>query len=152
MVILFACLVFEWNMNVCRRFIKWHFCVMCLFTFSVITWVWTVVNESLILQKVTPWNVNKLRHAIINGSEVHPGATHYVDKSAVMKLPPSINSRISISRKLPSSRGVVTHHGKSLESEYEGKVVHRHLQDGDIVLVNRQVCCNWLGLSLISCI
>lgn len=106
----------------------------------------------LILQKVTPWNVNKLRHAIINGTEVHPGATHYVDKSAVMKLPTSVNSRISISRKLPSSRGVVTHHGKSLESEYEGKVVYRHLQDGDIVLVNRQVCCNWLGLSSIFCI
>lgn len=89
-------------------------------------------------EKVTPWNVNKLRHAIINGTEVHPGATHYVDKSAVMKLPTSVNSRIAISRKLPSSRGVVTHHGKSLESEYEGKVVYRHLQDGDVVLVNRQ--------------
>lgn len=89
-------------------------------------------------EKVTPWNVSKLRHAIINGAEVHPGATHYVEKSSIMKLPPSKSSRISVSRRLPSSRGVVAHHGKSLESEFEGKVVLRHLQDGDIVLVNRQ--------------
>ncbi|KAG9448436.1 hypothetical protein H6P81_008401 [Aristolochia fimbriata] len=89
-------------------------------------------------ERVTPWNGDKLRSAIINGSELHPGATHYVDKLATRKLPPLENQRHSIARKLLSSRGVITNSGKSLETEFEGKVVYRHLQDGDVVLVNRQ--------------
>ncbi|OVA12173.1 RNA polymerase [Macleaya cordata] len=89
-------------------------------------------------ERVTPWNVNKLRDAILNGGEQHPGATHYVDKYATVRLAPSRKKRTSYARKLPSSRGVVTQSGKSIEQELEGKVVYRHLQDGDIVLVNRQ--------------
>ncbi|KAL6987100.1 DNA-directed RNA polymerase [Sarracenia purpurea var. burkii] len=89
-------------------------------------------------ERVTPWNVVDLRGAIINGSEIHPGATHYVDKLHTVKLPPNKKMRISISRKLPSSRGVVTQYGKSCDYEFEGKIVYRHLRDGDIVLVNRQ--------------
>lgn len=76
---------------------------------------------------------------MINGSESHPGATHYVDKLSINKLPPARKARISISRKLPSSRGAVTEPGKSSDCGYEGKIVYRHLQDGDVVLVNRQV-------------
>lgn len=91
------------------------------------------------LQRLTPWNAGNLRDAIINGSEIHPGATHYVDKLSTVKLPPSKKTRISISRKLPSSRGVVTQYGKSCDYEFEGKTVYRHLRDGDVVLVNRQV-------------
>lgn len=91
------------------------------------------------LQKVTPWNVVKLRDAIINGPEIHPGATHYVDKLSTVKLAVNKKMRISISRKLPSSRGVVAQPGRSSDNEFEGKIVYRHLQDGDIVLVNRQV-------------
>ncbi|KAL5545582.1 hypothetical protein UlMin_005269 [Ulmus minor] len=89
-------------------------------------------------ERVTPWNVVKLREAIVNGSEIHPGATHYVDKSSTVKLPPIRKARISISRKLPSSRGAVMQNGKLVDNESEGKIVFRHLQDGDIVLVNRQ--------------
>lgn len=92
-----------------------------------------------IMQRVTPWNVGKLREAIVNGPDIHPGATHYIDRSATVKLPPSRKSRIATSRKLPSSRGVVVQNGKTVDNEPEGKVVLRHLQDGDIVLVNRQV-------------
>ncbi|XP_022154235.1 DNA-directed RNA polymerase I subunit 1 [Momordica charantia] len=90
-------------------------------------------------ERVTAWNVQKLRNAIINGPETHPGATHYIDKLATVKLnlKPSRKSRISISRKLPSSRGVVVDQGSG-DYEFEGKIVNRHLQDGDIVLVNRQ--------------
>lgn len=90
-------------------------------------------------ERVTPWNIGKLRDAIINGSEIHPGATHYADKSSVDLLQRRTRQqRISISRKLPSSRGVVTQPGKSGDIDFEGKIVSRHLQDGDIVLVNRQ--------------
>ncbi|GFY98256.1 nuclear RNA polymerase A1 [Actinidia rufa] len=89
-------------------------------------------------ERVTSWNVANLRDAIINGPEIHPGATHYVDKLSTVKLPPNKKMRISMSRKLPSSRGVVTQNGKNSDYEFEGKIVYRHLRDGDIVLVNRQ--------------
>ncbi|XWS43173.1 hypothetical protein CRYUN_Cryun16bG0080100 [Craigia yunnanensis] len=89
-------------------------------------------------ERVTPWNIVKLREAIINGSEIHPGATHYVDKLSTQRLPPNRKARISISRKLPSSRGAITQPGKNFDYEFEGKIVLRHLQDGDVVLVNRQ--------------
>ena len=102
-----------------------------------------ILNISLFLflssQKVTPWNVAKLRDAIVNGPEIHPGATHYVDKLSTVKLAVNKKMRISISRKLPSSRGVVAQPGKNSDYQFEGKIVYRHLQDGDIVLVNRQV-------------
>ncbi|KAK2982387.1 hypothetical protein RJ640_026230 [Escallonia rubra] len=89
-------------------------------------------------ERVTPWNVAKLRDAIINGSDSHPGATHYADKVSTKKLPPSKKKRVSISRKLPSSRGVATQAANINDYDFEGKIVYRHLQDGDIVLVNRQ--------------
>ncbi|KAL5707886.1 DNA-directed RNA polymerase [Ranunculus cassubicifolius] len=89
-------------------------------------------------ERVTPWNADKLRNAVINGPEVHPGATYYSTQSEHNKLPPARKTRISIARKLPSSRGIGTQLGRSVEHEHEGKVVYRHLQDGDVVLVNRQ--------------
>lgn len=93
---------------------------------------------------MTPWNVKKLSGAIVNGSEIHPGATNYADKVSTVKLPRSRKARVSISRKLPSSRGEVTEFGKNFDHEFEGKIVYRHLQDGDIVLVNRQVLHTFL--------
>ncbi|KAK6941856.1 RNA polymerase Rpb1, domain 5 [Dillenia turbinata] len=89
-------------------------------------------------ERVTPWNVDKLRNAIVNGPEIHPGATHYVDGNGTVKLQPIRKMRIPISRKLPSSRGAVLQRGKSCQTDFENKTVLRHLQDGDIVLVNRQ--------------
>ncbi|XP_041998254.1 DNA-directed RNA polymerase I subunit 1-like [Salvia splendens] len=89
-------------------------------------------------ERVTPWNAGKLRDAVINGPDIHPGATTYVDSVSTVKLPKNKMTRVAISRKLPSSRGVVTQSGKIDEHEFEGKTVLRHLQDGDIVLVNRQ--------------
>ncbi|KAL3637268.1 hypothetical protein CASFOL_019567 [Castilleja foliolosa] len=87
-------------------------------------------------ERVTMWNAGKLRAAVINGPDIHPGATTYADSVSTVKLPASHKMRVAISRKLPSSRGAES--GKSNEFEFEGKVVYRHLQDGDIVLVNRQ--------------
>ncbi|URE17431.1 DNA-directed RNA polymerase [Musa troglodytarum] len=89
-------------------------------------------------ERVTPWNVNKLRCTIINGANIHPGATHYKDKERMYKLQASQTMRNAISRKLPTSRGMTAQLGMGPESEFEGKVVYRRLQDGDIVLVNRQ--------------
>ncbi|KAH1228715.1 DNA-directed RNA polymerase I subunit 1 [Glycine max] len=89
-------------------------------------------------ERVTPWNVVKLRNAILNGPESHPGATHYADKVSIVKLPPKGKLLSLTSRKLPTSRGVILHQGKISDHEFEGKVVYRHLKDGDVVLVNRQ--------------
>ena len=91
------------------------------------------------MQRVTPWNVEKLRKAIINGPDIHPGATQYSDKVSTMKLPSSRKARIAIANKLFSSRGVTTKLGKTCDIDFECKIVYRHMQDGDVVLVNRQV-------------
>lgn len=93
---------------------------------------------------MTPWNAGKMRDAIINGPENHPGALSFADRISTVKLPSGNGKnikkiRMAISRKLPSSRGAMTQSGRNDEYEFEGKVVYRHLQDGDIVLVNRQV-------------
>ncbi|XP_057422605.1 DNA-directed RNA polymerase I subunit 1 isoform X2 [Lotus japonicus] len=87
-------------------------------------------------ERVTPWNVVNLRNAILNGPESHPGATLYADKVSMVML--KKDSLSSTSRKLPSSRGVIMNHGEIHDHEFEGKVVYRHLRDGDVVLVNRQ--------------
>ncbi|XP_022640325.1 DNA-directed RNA polymerase I subunit 1 isoform X3 [Vigna radiata var. radiata] len=89
-------------------------------------------------ERVTPWNAMKLRNAILNGPDSHPGATHYSDKQATVKLQRNPKLLSMISRKLPSSRGVILDQGKISDQEFEGKVVYRHLKDGDVVLVNRQ--------------
>ncbi|KAM7264624.1 hypothetical protein ACFE04_002307 [Oxalis oulophora] len=89
-------------------------------------------------ERVTPWNTAKLRNAVINGPDIHPGATYYIDRLSTTRLRENRKQRISISRKLPSSRGAVVQPGKGNGYEFEGKVVHRHLRDGDVVLVNRQ--------------
>jgi DNA-directed RNA polymerase I subunit RPA1 len=92
------------------------------------------------LQRVTRWNVEKLRKAVINGPDIHPGATHYIDTIIPAgQSQKERDRRTSISRKVPSSQGLLTQHGKGCDYEFEGKFVRRHLQDGDIVLVNRQV-------------
>ncbi|XP_028798542.1 DNA-directed RNA polymerase I subunit 1 [Neltuma alba] len=89
-------------------------------------------------ERVTPWNVVELRDAIRNGPESHPGATYYADKASTVKLTQNGKVLSMTSRKLSSSRGVIMQHGKIQEHEFEGKVVYRHLRDGDVVLVNRQ--------------
>ncbi|KAJ7976817.1 DNA-directed RNA polymerase subunit [Quillaja saponaria] len=89
-------------------------------------------------ERVTPSNVVQLRDAVRNGPDLHPGATHYADKVSIVRLPPNQKKRNAISKTLSSSKGVVMRHGKICDYETEGKIVYRHLKDGDVVLVNRQ--------------
>ncbi|XP_010427648.1 PREDICTED: DNA-directed RNA polymerase I subunit 1-like [Camelina sativa] len=89
-------------------------------------------------ERVTIYNVEMLMVAIINGPDVHPGATHFSDKLSTVKLPSDKKERIAIARKLGSSRGATTELGKTCDINFEGKVVYRHIRDGDVVLVNRQ--------------
>ncbi|CAN6457611.1 unnamed protein product [Victoria cruziana] len=82
-------------------------------------------------EKVTPWNADRLRKAILNGPYVYPGALRVEDVHGVTHLDRPVTRR-AIAKKLCSSSVVSGQH------RLEGKVVHRHLQDGDILLVNRQ--------------
>ncbi|KAG0473499.1 hypothetical protein HPP92_015356 [Vanilla planifolia] len=96
-------------------------------------------------ERVTPWNVHKLRQAVLNGAFFHPGATHYKDRDNKYSLQDpkkhmlttARGMRDAISRKLRSSRAI-SKVGLGPETKFEGKLVYRHLKDGDIVLVNRQ--------------
>ncbi|TVU21224.1 hypothetical protein EJB05_30849, partial [Eragrostis curvula] len=89
-------------------------------------------------EKVTPWNAKKLQEAIKNGADIYPGATHYRDNKNMYKLQAAPAKRRAIAKMLPASRGSVSQPGKDPKCEFESKVVYRHLQDGDVVSVNRQ--------------
>lgn len=122
----------------CIFFVSDYFALEFGLSFCLYCYHYSSTVKYIIMQKVTQWNVDKLRHAIMNGANIHPGATHYMDKDRPYRL--NIKSMCkSISRKLPTSRLVSNENGKGPEYDFEGKVVYRHLQDGDIVLVNRQV-------------
>uniref|UniRef100_A0ACD6A893 Uncharacterized protein n=1 Tax=Avena sativa TaxID=4498 RepID=A0ACD6A893_AVESA len=89
-------------------------------------------------EKVTPWNTKKLQEAINNGAEIHPGATHVKVNNHMYKLSVDPPKRRAVAKQLAASRGSISHPGKDPKREFESKVVYRHIQDGDVVLVNRQ--------------
>lgn len=97
-------------------------------------------------EKVTHWNVDRLREAVSNGSSVYPGATHVEDELGVVV---SLNNltksqRLALSKTLLSTPSSTTgstagSFGGNLDSvKATGKIVYRHLRDGDALLVNRQ--------------
>ncbi|KAL0839080.1 hypothetical protein ABMA28_017060 [Loxostege sticticalis] len=80
---------------------------------------------------VTEWNVDELRKMIINGPEKHPGAEKVeFENGRIVRIPPdSVQKRKSIAKRLLTP------------DEYNStglKVVHRHLINGDIMILNRQ--------------
>nr|XP_033807728.1 DNA-directed RNA polymerase I subunit RPA1 isoform X1 [Geotrypetes seraphini] len=82
-------------------------------------------------QPVTPWNVQELRHAVMNGPNVHPGATMVINEDG---------SRTALSSTNQSQREAVA---KQLLTPSTGthkglKIVSRHVKNGDILLLNRQ--------------
>ncbi|GLJ25883.1 hypothetical protein SUGI_0496070 [Cryptomeria japonica] len=93
-------------------------------------------------EKVTHWNVEKARKFVRNGPHVYPGATHFEDEQGIVHLSSlTAYQRSSIAKKMLSTPGVVSSSGSGHNidsSKIEGKTVYRHLQDGDVVLVNRQ--------------
>jgi DNA-directed RNA polymerase I subunit RPA1 len=117
-------------------------------------------------QAVTPWNVHALRKAVVNGPDIWPGATHVEDETGnvvdlsiktaaqreaiaklLLKLAPDAVTPID-----PSGGGPAAAHFLEIDRPAAAagaaagglqgvgvKRVWRHLQDGDIVLMNRQV-------------
>ncbi|MEZ0346498.1 MAG: DNA-directed RNA polymerase subunit A' [Infirmifilum sp.] len=72
-------------------------------------------------EKVTQWNLEKLRRLVINGPEEWPGANYIIRPDG---------SRIDLR--------YVRHREEVAQTLKPGFIVERHLQDGDIVLFNRQ--------------
>ncbi|EFN67613.1 DNA-directed RNA polymerase I subunit RPA1 [Camponotus floridanus] len=83
---------------------------------------------------VTPWNVVELRRLVLNGPDVHPGAVIIENEDGSVQ---AINSNDSMQREAIAKR-LLTTNDKTNESFTGIKIVHRHLQNGDVLLLNRQ--------------
>ncbi|EMR61390.1 putative dna-directed rna polymerase iii subunit rpc1 protein [Eutypa lata UCREL1] len=83
-------------------------------------------------ERVHKENIAKLRQCILNGPDIHPGANAVLKSDG--ELPPSRTSLKFGDRELAS---------KDLRF---GDVVERHLEDGDIVLFNRQPSLHKLSI------
>lgn len=81
-------------------------------------------------QRVTPWNVHKLRKMVINGPNKYPGAVSVIDEHGkIVKLSPTnITQREALAKQL-----LVPDISKT-----GSKTVCRHLIEGDYMLLNRQ--------------
>jgi DNA-directed RNA polymerase I subunit RPA1 len=92
-------------------------------------------------ERVTPWNVESMRDAVENGAHVHPGATHVEDEQGgvvnLANLPKF--KRTALAKTLLSTPGSVMGAATINGGRAIGKTVYRHLRDGDVLLVNRQV-------------
>ncbi|XP_074052840.1 DNA-directed RNA polymerase I subunit RPA1 [Macrotis lagotis] len=84
-------------------------------------------------QPVTPWNVQELRQAVINGPNVHPGASMVIneDGSRTALSATDVTQRESVAKQLLTpATGAPKPQG--------AKVVCRHVKNGDVLLLNRQ--------------
>ncbi|XP_003705866.1 RNA polymerase I subunit RpI1 [Megachile rotundata] len=82
---------------------------------------------------VTSWNAAWLRKLILNGPDVHPGAVmvEHEDGSVQRISGDNDQQRKAIAKRLLTS--------DKAHKFFKGvKVIHRHLQNGDILLLNRQ--------------
>ncbi|RUS34443.1 putative RPO31-DNA-directed RNA polymerase III, 160 kd subunit [Jimgerdemannia flammicorona] len=79
-------------------------------------------------ERVFAGNIERLRKAVLNGSDTHPGANYAVVNGLKRVL------------KFPGSR-------KSIAADLKiGDIVERHLADGDVVLFNRQPSLHRLSI------
>jgi DNA-directed RNA polymerase I subunit RPA1 len=84
-------------------------------------------------EPVTAFNVEKLRKAVLNGPEHHPGATHVeMEDGQVVVLSSKLKERQAIADQLLTPPDEGKHTVRS------SKRVMRHLCNGDFLLVNRQ--------------
>ncbi|CAG7659349.1 unnamed protein product [Allacma fusca] len=84
--------------------------------------------------KVTPSNVYHMRQLVLNGPSVHPGAIAVRDENGVLAR---LSSFDQAQREAVANRLLVSDSLK--DSSFTGvKTVYRHLQNGDLLLMNRQ--------------
>ncbi|XP_075169735.1 RNA polymerase I subunit RpI1 [Haematobia irritans] len=77
---------------------------------------------------VTPWNVAELRKMVMNGPDVHPGANYIQDERGYTTYIPANNP----SKRESMAKLLFNYPEKGI------KIVHRHVLNGDILLLNRQ--------------
>jgi DNA-directed RNA polymerase III subunit RPC1 len=80
-------------------------------------------------EKVTRYNIEKLRRLVENGTEVWPGANYVIKNGSDFKLFLKFGDR-----------------RRTAENLQIGDVVERHLEDNDIVLFNRQPSLHKLSI------
>ncbi|XP_063313713.1 DNA-directed RNA polymerase I subunit RPA1 [Pelobates fuscus] len=83
-------------------------------------------------QPVTPWNVHELRQFVINGPNVHPGASMVINEDGTRTIlnPTNPSQREAIAKQLLTpSTGT---------QKMAAKIVCRHVRNGDVLLLNRQ--------------
>lgn len=82
---------------------------------------------------VTPWNVVELRRLVTNGP-VYPGAVMVENEDGSVQ---AIDGKDLTQREAIAKRLLVT--SDRINESFVGvKIVHRHLQNGDVLLINRQ--------------
>lgn len=81
-------------------------------------------------ESVTPFNVETLREMVLNGPDIHPGATAIEDENGFRRMLDANN---------PVQREALAKTLMTPGAEDAGsKFVHRHLITGDAMLLNRQ--------------
>ncbi|WWD21358.1 hypothetical protein CI109_105842 [Kwoniella shandongensis] len=88
-------------------------------------------------ERVTDYNMNAMRDAIVNGSRLHPGANVLERKGENGAAP------MRIALHVMKDRDSRKRWARDLQI---GDVVHRHVRDGDIVLFNRQPSLHKLSI------
>lgn len=93
-------------------------------------------------EPVTPHNIEKLRRAVINGPRTYPGASHVESDDGKITnleyLPLERRTALANTLLTPDATQTRLSHGDAPPPAYLNKKVHRHLENGDILLVNRQ--------------
>ncbi|TDL29688.1 beta and beta-prime subunits of DNA dependent RNA-polymerase [Rickenella mellea] len=95
-------------------------------------------------EPVTHHNVHDMRQLVINGPNEYPGATivEYEDGSLRSLAKTSLDERKAIANQLltpqDGNKGAKLRTGLTTRTLSVNKKVHRHLQDGDILILNRQ--------------
>jgi len=80
-------------------------------------------------EKCTRYNRKKLQKLILNGPNVHPGANYVLKQNELAKRNLRFGDRVKLAKNL-----------------HIGDVVERHIEDGDIVLFNRQPSLHRLSI------
>ncbi|KAI5961248.1 RPO31 [Candida pseudojiufengensis] len=80
-------------------------------------------------EKCTRYNRKKLQELIVRGPDVHPGANYVMKQNEASKRNLRFGDRVKLSRSLQI-----------------GDVVERHIEDGDVVLFNRQPSLHRLSI------
>uniref|UniRef100_A0AAQ5XSK8 DNA-directed RNA polymerase subunit n=1 Tax=Amphiprion ocellaris TaxID=80972 RepID=A0AAQ5XSK8_AMPOC len=83
-------------------------------------------------QPVTPWNVKELRQAVINGPNVHPGASMVINEDGRR----TILSAANLAQREAVAKELLT--PSPGPQKMPMKIVNRHIKNGDVLLLNRQ--------------